>query len=123
MTFGNRSIPIWGGTLYSYRGLFSSSSSHIFLQLPSRSPVSPNASRIGKSHRVPCVKLSVDEKIHICAGSTLCNASCVDTEHPLIQSLLHGSPEAKKAGELEVQQHSRLVARGKYLHGFECERN
>lgn len=39
----------------------------------------------------------------------------------LLQSILHGSPEAKEVGDLEVQQHSRLVARGKYLHGFECE--
>jgi len=39
-----------------------------------------------------------------------------------VQSLLHGSPEAKKAGDLEVLQHSRLVARGKYLHGFEVHR-
>lgn len=35
------------------------------------------------------------------------------------QTLLHGSPDARKAGEIEVQQHSRLVARGKYVHGFE----
>lgn len=35
-----------------------------------------------------------------------------------VQSLLHGSPEAKKDGDLEVQQHSRLVGRGKYVHGF-----
>jgi len=39
-----------------------------------------------------------------------------------VQSLLHGSPEAKKAGDLDVMQHSRLVARGKYLHGFEVHR-
>jgi len=39
-----------------------------------------------------------------------------------VQSILHGSPEAKQAGDLEVQQHSRLVARGKYLHGFEIHR-
>lgn len=39
-----------------------------------------------------------------------------------VQSLLHGSPEAKSAGDAEVQQHSRLVARGKYLHGFEVHR-
>jgi hypothetical protein len=36
-----------------------------------------------------------------------------------VQSLLHGSPDARKAGEIEIQQHSRLVARGKYVHGFE----
>ncbi len=35
------------------------------------------------------------------------------------QSLLHGSPEAKKAGEVDILQHSRLVGRGKYVHGFE----
>lgn len=35
------------------------------------------------------------------------------------QSLLHGSPEAKKIGDAETQHHSRLVARGKYLHAFE----
>jgi len=39
-----------------------------------------------------------------------------------VQSILPGSPEAKEAGDIEVQQHSRLVARGKYLHGFEVHR-
>ncbi|KAJ8523287.1 hypothetical protein ONZ45_g252 [Pleurotus djamor] len=39
-----------------------------------------------------------------------------------VQSLLHGSPEAKKAGDLEIQQHSRLVGRGKYIHSFESHR-
>ncbi|KAI0275143.1 NIPSNAP-domain-containing protein [Gloeopeniophorella convolvens] len=39
-----------------------------------------------------------------------------------VQSILHGSPEAKEAGDLEVQQHSRLIARGKYLHGIEIHR-
>ena len=43
------------------------------------------------------------------------------TKMCLLQSILHGSPEAKEVGDLEVQQHSRLVARGKYLHGFERE--
>ncbi|RDB28785.1 Protein NipSnap 2 [Hypsizygus marmoreus] len=36
-----------------------------------------------------------------------------------VQSLLHGSPEAKKDGDLDIIQHSRIVGRGKYLHGFE----
>ncbi|EIM92323.1 NIPSNAP-domain-containing protein [Stereum hirsutum FP-91666 SS1] len=36
-----------------------------------------------------------------------------------VQSLLHGSPEAKQEGELEIKQHSRRVGRGKYIHGFE----
>ena len=35
------------------------------------------------------------------------------------QSILHGSKDAKEAGDHEIQQHSRLVARGKYLHGIE----
>ncbi|TEB38840.1 NIPSNAP-domain-containing protein [Coprinellus micaceus] len=39
-----------------------------------------------------------------------------------VQSLLHGSPEAKKEGELEGAQHSKLVGRGKYVHGFETHR-
>jgi len=40
----------------------------------------------------------------------------------MVQSLLHGSPEAKQAGEIEVQQHTKLVARGKYVHAFEVHR-
>lgn len=39
-----------------------------------------------------------------------------------VQSILHGSPEAKKAGEVESQQHSQIVARGKYVHGFEVHK-
>lgn len=35
------------------------------------------------------------------------------------QSILHGSKEAKEDGDHEIQQHSRLVARGKYIHGIE----
>ncbi|KIY50438.1 NIPSNAP-domain-containing protein, partial [Fistulina hepatica ATCC 64428] len=35
------------------------------------------------------------------------------------QSILHGSPEARKEAE---QQYSRIVARGKYVHGFEVHR-
>ncbi|KAJ7786594.1 NIPSNAP-domain-containing protein [Mycena metata] len=42
--------------------------------------------------------------------------------YSVIQSLLHGSPEAKQAGELDTLQHSRLVGRGKYIHGFEIHR-
>jgi hypothetical protein len=49
------------------------------------------------------------------AQSTSCR---VDSTHGC-QSLLHGSPEAKEAGDLEKMQHSRLVGRGKYIHGFE----
>ncbi|KAF8846122.1 NIPSNAP-domain-containing protein [Paxillus ammoniavirescens] len=39
-----------------------------------------------------------------------------------VQTLLHGSPEAKKVGDIEILQHSRLVARGKYVHGFEVHK-
>ncbi|KAJ3517863.1 hypothetical protein NLJ89_g235 [Agrocybe chaxingu] len=39
-----------------------------------------------------------------------------------VQSLLHGSPEAKEAGEQDTQQHSRLVGRGKYIHDIETHR-
>ncbi|KZT43895.1 NIPSNAP-domain-containing protein [Sistotremastrum suecicum HHB10207 ss-3] len=40
----------------------------------------------------------------------------------VVQSILHGSPEAKRAGEVEIQQHSKVVARGKYVHAFEVHR-
>lgn len=36
------------------------------------------------------------------------------------QNIVYGSPEAKEAGEVEQLQHSKLVARQKYLHVFEC---
>ncbi|TFK41824.1 NIPSNAP-domain-containing protein [Crucibulum laeve] len=39
-----------------------------------------------------------------------------------VQSLLHGSEEAKQAGDLDILQHSRLVGRGKYIHSFETHR-
>ncbi|KAF8718922.1 hypothetical protein AX14_011665 [Amanita brunnescens Koide BX004] len=46
-------------------------------------------------------------------------ASALSRRSISVQSLLHGSPEAKKE---EVLQHSRLVGRGKYVHGFEVHR-
>jgi len=39
-----------------------------------------------------------------------------------VQSILHGSPEAKEQGDVATQHHSKLVGRGKYLHGFEVHR-
>ncbi|KAJ3481582.1 hypothetical protein NLI96_g7562 [Meripilus lineatus] len=36
-----------------------------------------------------------------------------------VQSLLHGSPDAKQQGDVQILQHSKAVARGKYVHGFE----
>ncbi|KAF8602047.1 NIPSNAP-domain-containing protein [Ceratobasidium sp. AG-I] len=40
----------------------------------------------------------------------------------LLNSVLYGSETAKKEGELEIQQYSRLIGRGKYIHGFETHR-
>lgn len=39
-----------------------------------------------------------------------------------VKSILHGSEEAKEEGAVEVQQHSRIIGRGKYVHGFEVHR-
>lgn len=39
-----------------------------------------------------------------------------------IQSILHGSLEAKQEGDVQVQQHSKVIARGKYVHGFEVHK-
>jgi len=48
-------------------------------------------------------------------------ASIVQTRG-ILNSVLYGSEQAKKEGELEVQQYSRLIGRGKYIHGFETHR-
>ncbi|KAH7338996.1 NIPSNAP-domain-containing protein [Rhizoctonia solani] len=45
-------------------------------------------------------------------------ASAIQTRG-LLNSVLYGSEQAKKEGELEIQQYSRLIGRGKYIHGFE----
>lgn len=34
----------------------------------------------------------------------------------LLGSLLHGSEEAKEEGRIDMQSHSHMVARGKYIH-------
>ncbi|KZT08669.1 NIPSNAP-domain-containing protein [Laetiporus sulphureus 93-53] len=39
-----------------------------------------------------------------------------------VQSILHGSPQAKEEGDVQIQQHSGVVGRGKYVHGFEVHR-
>ncbi|OBZ79104.1 Protein NipSnap 2 [Grifola frondosa] len=39
-----------------------------------------------------------------------------------VQSILHGSPEAIQEGDVTTQQHSKLVGRGKYVHGFEVHK-
>ena len=43
-------------------------------------------------------------------GSTLAKSQ------GLIGSLLHGSEEAKEEGKIDLQSHSNMVARGKYIH-------
>jgi len=40
----------------------------------------------------------------------------------LISAILHGSQTAKEEGQQDIQQHSKLVARGKYIHAFEGHR-
>ncbi|THH31960.1 hypothetical protein EUX98_g2214 [Antrodiella citrinella] len=52
----------------------------------------------------------------------LYGAACIHLSSALPQTILHGSPEAKAEGDVSIQQHSRLVARGKYVHGFEVHR-
>lgn len=60
------------------------------------------------------------EEAYICPGRSLFTPTLKQASE-LAQSLLHGSPEAKKEGELEVSQHSKIVGRGKYVHGFESK--
>ena len=59
-------------------------------------------------------------EVYFRSGSTHIIGS-EEATHNSAQSLLHGSPEAKKEGELEVSQHSKIVGRGKYVHGFESK--
>jgi len=35
---------------------------------------------------------------------------------------LHGSPQAKAEGDVAIQQHSKLVGRGKYVHEFQTHK-
>ncbi|PCH34216.1 NIPSNAP-domain-containing protein [Wolfiporia cocos MD-104 SS10] len=39
-----------------------------------------------------------------------------------VKNILHGSPQAKQEGDVQIQQHSKVIARGKYVHGFEVHR-
>lgn len=55
------------------------------------------------------------------ARCTASRASAIQTRG-LLSSVLYGSEQAKKEGELEIQQYSRLIGRGKYVHGFETHR-
>ncbi|KAF9531947.1 hypothetical protein CPB83DRAFT_848075 [Crepidotus variabilis] len=53
------------------------------------------------------------------AASSAVASSTPKRNISVVQSLLHGSPEAKQAGDVEIQQHSKLVGRGKYIHELE----
>ncbi|EJU02627.1 NIPSNAP-domain-containing protein [Dacryopinax primogenitus] len=46
----------------------------------------------------------------------LSRPSALATRGITLDAILHGSPEAKAEGEVAILQHSRLVARGKYVH-------
>lgn len=67
-------------------------------------------------HSVPAARRAVSLQVPA-SPHTRCRPLTVSVARA--QSILHGSREAKEAGEHEVQQHSRLVGRGKYLHGIE----
>lgn len=80
---------------------------------------------------LPALKRSVVAPVNVSGRRGIVNTVNVSSHWPPVtsgrveanqrvwQSFLHGSPEAKKDGELETQQHSRLVARGKYVHLIE----
>ena len=65
---------------------------------------------------LPSVRRAVSFQVPASPRAT-CRALTVSAARA--QSILHGSREAKEAGEHEMQQHSRLIGRGKYLHGIE----
>ncbi|PAV22047.1 NIPSNAP-domain-containing [Pyrrhoderma noxium] len=45
--------------------------------------------------------------------------TAVSRRNVSLKNIVYGSPEAKEVGEAELQQHSKIVARSKYLHVFE----
>lgn len=65
---------------------------------------------------VPSVRRAVSFQV---PASPRAPCSALTVSAVRAQSILHGSREAKEAGEHEMQQHSRLIGRGKYLHGIE----
>jgi hypothetical protein len=67
-------------------------------------------------HAVPSIRRAVSLQVPA-SPRARCRALTVSAARA--QSILHGSREAKEAGEREIQQHSRLIGRGKYLHGIE----
>ena len=67
-------------------------------------------------HVVPISKRAISVQV---AASPRARHRALTVSTVRAQSILHGSQEAKEAGDTETQQHSRIIARGKYLHGIE----
>jgi len=68
------------------------------------------------SRAIPIARRAISVQV---AASSRARSRALTVSAIRAQSILHGSKEAKEAGDHEIQQHSRLVARGKYLHGIE----
>jgi hypothetical protein len=68
------------------------------------------------SRAIPIARRAISVQV---AASSRARSRALTVSAVRAQSILHGSKEAKEAGDHEIQQHSRLVARGKYLHGIE----
>ena len=68
-------------------------------------------------HAVPSARRAIS--VQVLPASPRARSRALTVSAIRAQSILHGSKEAKEAGDHEIQQHSRLVARGKYLHGIE----
>ena len=67
-------------------------------------------------HAVPSARRAISVQV---PASPRARSRALTVSAIRAQSILHGSKEAKEAGDHEIQQHSRIVARGKYLHGIE----
>ena len=67
-------------------------------------------------HVVPVSRRAISVQV---AASSRARHRALTVSAVRAQSILHGSQEAKEAGDSETQHHSRLIARGKYLHGIE----
>lgn len=68
------------------------------------------------SRAIPIARRAISVQV---AASSRARSRALTVSAVRAQSILHGSKEAKEAGDHEIQQHSRLVARGKYIHGIE----
>jgi hypothetical protein len=66
-------------------------------------------------HVVPVSRRAIS--VQVAASPPRARARALTVSAIRAQSILHGSREAKEAGESEMQHHS--IARGKYVHGIE----